>query len=73
MRYINICRGCNFSGNQNESCGRSSFTCYPGIGILGNYGIKHSIRNLIANFIWVTFGYRFRGEKAFIQFLQPPY
>ena len=63
LLVVDYCLGGNFAGNHDESCVYQCFAGYAAFGILREAGVEDGVRNLVANFVWVSFGHGFRGKK----------
>ena len=59
---VNVRLCCNFTHNKNKTCSSSCLTCYTAHRILRHQGIENRIRNGIADFVRMSFSYRFRSK-----------
>ena len=66
---VHITTGGNFSYNMDLAGGHQGFAGNPGIRVLFQDGIQHSIRDLIGNFVRMAFRDRFRRKNFFHCFL----
>ena len=63
LLVVDYCLGGDFTGNHDETRVHQSFAGYTAFGVLGKTGVEDGVRNLVANFVWVSFGHGFRGKK----------
>ena len=67
FRDIYVTGSGNFTSDKGQTGGDQGFASHPAGFVLSHYGIQYGIRNRISDFIWMTFGNRFRGkEKPFL-------
>ena len=57
---INISLSCDLTHNKYKTCSSSSLTCNTAHRILLHHSVKDRIRNRVADFIRMSFSYRFR-------------
>ena len=57
---INISLGCNLTHNKYKTCCSSSLACNTAHRILLHHSVKDGIRNRVADFVRMSFSYRFR-------------
>ena len=70
---IHIGRGSNLAHNKDHPRCSSRLTGNARVRILGKDRVQHRIRDLIAYFIGMSFGYRLTGEKLFDHLLHSPF
>ena len=60
---IHVAISCDFAHNEYQTRGSGSFAGNPRVRVFRENGVKYRIRNLVADFIGMPFGYAFAGEK----------
>ena len=58
--------------DNNHACGGAGLASHTAHGILGHQGVENGIRNLVADFIGMSLGNRFRCKKQFFHIVNNP-
>ena len=59
---INICLCCDLTHNKYKTCCSSSLTCNTAHWVLCHHSVKDRVRNRVADFVRMSFSYRFRSK-----------
>ena len=59
---INIAAGRDLAHNHNHTGGAAGFAGYTTVGVIFHYCVKYRIRDLVANFVGMSFGHRLGSE-----------
>ena len=64
---VNIGRGGNFTGDDDEAGGDERLAGYAALGVVRQYGVKDGVGNLVGYLVRVALGDRLRGkQKSFV-------
>jgi hypothetical protein len=63
LREIDLRIRRDFAGNHDQSGRYQRFACDTSGAILRKDRVEDGVRNLVGYFIWMAFGYGFRGEE----------
>ena len=62
---VRIATGGNLAHHIDHAGGAGGLTGHPGLGIFFQNGVQHRIGNLVADFVGMSLGHRFRGKESF--------
>ena len=62
---VNIAGGGNLAHHMNEAGSRRGFAGHAGLRVLGDDGVQHTIRDLVANFVGMSLRYGFGCKESF--------
>ena len=59
---INICLCCDLTHNKYKTCSSSCLACNTAHWVLCHHSVKDRVRNRVADFVRMSFSYRFRSK-----------
>ena len=68
---VNASLGGDLSRHHHHACFHQGFAGDSAVRVLGQQSVQDPVRNLIAHFVWMALGYRFRGKQKIFSRHQP--